>query len=162
MKMINSLVDNVQGNPCTLFVEINPNEIQISSILMNKLICLFKENKKEKIVLGWIGRDGVLEDLQELRSYGNENYSIFYPEMQIKYIKSCIMNKKSPILFHNHLYLEDSDFSKPDISFFCKFFACYEKMGGIDCMFAALFNNEAQTMRFIQIKKGSANDESIY
>lgn len=162
MKMINSLGNNVQGFPCTLFIEVDPYKIQISPILMSKLIRQFKENKKEKIVLGWIGKNYILEDIQELQSYGNENYSLFSPETQMKYIKSCIINKKIPILIHNHLYLKDSDFSKPDISFFCKFFVCYEKMGGMNCMFAALFINEAETIRFIKIKRGSGNDEPIH
>lgn len=84
---------------------------------------------------------------------GNENYVIFEPLLQIKFLKYCIQKKVCPIIFHTHLYSSDDDFSKPDISFFVKLYRCYKKLGGNNEIYAGLINIENRDIKYLYINE---------
>ena len=130
------------------------NGVKIDRVLKNQIIYDLFEIHKERIIIGWLKKNGyeyILKRIKILDSFGNGNYVLFSSEDQLKYIKSCIMEGEIPIIFHNHLYSEDYTFSDPDISFFNKFYNCYETLNDNSILFAGLINNENKTIQFMQI-----------
>jgi hypothetical protein len=126
-------------------------DIIIQDKIFKEMIDYFSSENKESLLLGYINDELVLTKLIEIKTSGNHNLVLVTPELQIKFMKSCIINKKTPVIIHNHLFKEDLEFSEPDISFLKKFCACYKKIGGNDGVYGMLFNNESGNIKIIKI-----------
>lgn len=136
-------------------IEVTCNEYIMKDIL--EFFRIAQNQKKEKIILGFVNRVKnryTIDKVFCLPCFGNENYVVFNTLQQVKYLKWCIINKKIPVILHNHIFKEDVDFSIPDILFFNKLLNCYKKLGGEGVIVVGLINLECDLVMYMEVSEG--------
>ena len=87
-------------------------EVKCNNHIMEDILDYFsvaQNQRKEKILLGFGNQiDGkyIINKVFYLPSFGNENYVVFNTLQQVKFLKWCIINKKIPIILHNHVFID--------------------------------------------------------
>lgn len=133
-------------------------EVKCNKLIMEDILDFFsiaQNQRKEKILLG-IGNqiDGkyIINKVFYLPSFGNENYVVFNSLQQVKFLKWCIINKKIPIILHNHVFIEDINFSAPDMFFFDKLLNCFKKIDGEGVIIVGLINLNCDLIMYMEVR----------
>ena len=133
-------------------------EVKCNKLIMEDILDFFsiaQNQRKEKILLG-IGNqiDGnyIINKVFYLPSFGNENYVVFNSLQQVKFLKWCIINKKIPIILHNHVFIEDINFSAPDVFFFDKLLNCFKKIDGEGVIIVGLINLNCDLIMYMEVR----------
>lgn len=133
-------------------------EVKCNKLIMEDILDFFsiaQNQRKEKILLG-IGNqiDGkyIINKVFYLPSFGNENYVVFNSLQQVKFLKWCIINKKIPIVLHNHVFIEDINFSAPDVFFFDKLLNCFKKIDGEGVIIVGLINLNCDLIMYMEVR----------
>lgn len=100
------------------------NEIKMNMSMTREVailaIATVIEDTKEIII------DGILSILKEGQT---DLFAYIEPERQLKLMKYCELNKRVPVIIHNHLYAENSvSFSPVDLQFIKSFQAVQNKI----------------------------------
>ena len=133
-------------------------KVKFNKLIMEDILDFFsiaQNQRKEKILLG-IGNqiDGkyIINKVFYLPSFGNENYVVFNSLQQVKFLKWCIINKKIPIILHNHVFIEDINFSAPDVFFFDKLLNCFKKIDGEGVIIVGLINLNCDLIMYMEVR----------
>jgi len=134
-------------------------EVKCNNHIMEDILDYFsvaQNQRKEKIILGFGNQiDGKynINKVFYLPSFGNENYVVFNTLQQVKFLKWCIINKKIPIILHNHVFIEDIIFSAPDVFFFNKLLNCLKKLDGEGVIIVGLINLNCDLVMYMEVSE---------
>ena len=132
-------------------------KVKCNKIIMEDILNFFsiaQNQRKEKILLGFANQiDGkyIINKVFYFPSFGNENYVVFNTLQQVKFLKWCIINKKIPIILHNHVFIEDIIFSAPDVIFFNKLLNCFKKLDGEGVIIVGLINLNCDLVMYMEV-----------
>ena len=132
-------------------------KVKCNKLIMEDILNFFsiaQNQRKEKILLGFANQiDGkyIINKIFYFPSFGNENYVVFNTLQQVKFLKWCIINKKIPIILHNHVFIEDIIFSAPDVLFFNKLLNYFKKLDGEGVIIVGLINLNCDLVMYMEV-----------